>query len=85
MSDILEPFAITDQFCEQLIRIDNLGPCRRLVFAVRDTVCGEPVRNVSAKIIVSAEAMIEIGRMLQAGAAETNPLATFHPELHRAN
>jgi hypothetical protein len=85
MSEILEPFVVTDQFCEQLVRIDNLGPCRRLVFAVRDSVSGEPVRNICTKLIVSAEAMIEIGRMMQAGVPTSDSLSTFQPTNLRAN
>jgi hypothetical protein len=80
-----EPFAVMDLFCETLVRVDNLGPCRRLVFAVRDQVGGDQVRNISAKLVMSAEAMIEIGRMMQAGAPASEPLATFLPTNHRAN
>jgi hypothetical protein len=83
--ETFEPYAIVDQFCETLVRIDTLGPCRRLVFAVRDNSGGEQVRNISAKLVMSAEAMIEIGRMMQAGAPACEPLATFLPTNHRAN
>jgi hypothetical protein len=71
--------SLLDQFAETLVRIDTLGPCRRLVFAARDPSLGEGMRTVTAKIILSAEAMIEIGRMMQSGEPANEPLATFHP------
>jgi hypothetical protein len=85
MNDAYEPFATHDLFCETLVRIDTLGPCRRLVFAVRDKDDGEEVRNITAKLVMSAEAMIEIGRMMQAGAPGQSPLATFELANQRAN
>jgi hypothetical protein len=85
MNDAYEPFATPDLFCETLVRIDTLGPCRRLVFAVRDKTGSEEVRNVIAKLVMSAEAMVEIGRMMQAGAPDQSPLATFELANQRAN
>ncbi|SFO74595.1 hypothetical protein SAMN05216330_104470 [Bradyrhizobium sp. Ghvi] len=72
-----EPLALPDQFAETLVRIDSLGPCRRLVFAVRDPSAGEGMRAVTAKLVLSTEAMIEIGRMMQSGELTAAPLATF--------
>jgi hypothetical protein len=77
MSDIQEPFAITDQFCEQLVRIDNLGPCRRLVFAVRDNSSGRPALAVVAKLVLSAEAMADIGQTLLTQCAGADRLVSF--------
>jgi hypothetical protein len=80
-----EPLALPDQFAETLVRIDTLGPCRRLVFAVRDPSAGEGMRAVTAKIVLSAEAMIEIGRMMQSGELTGSTFATLHPAHLRAN
>jgi hypothetical protein len=85
MAEAYESFAVPDTFCERLVRIDTLGPCRRLVFATRENSGGELTLVISAKLILSAEAMIEIGRMMQAGAPEFDPLATFEPSSRRAN
>lgn len=80
-----EPLALPDQFIETLVRIDVLGSCRRLVFAVRDPSAGEGMRAVTAKLVLSAEAMIEIGRMMQSGELTGSPFATFHPAQLQVN
>ena len=85
MAEAYESFAVSDTFCERLVRIDTLGPCRRLVFATRDNAGNEQSLIITSKLIMSAEAMIEIGRMMQAGAPEFDPLATFQPSNQRAN
>jgi hypothetical protein len=84
VADIFETLAMPDAFCEQLVRIDTLGPCRRLVFATRDKGAGDQALVVSAKLIVSAEAMIEIGRVIFAGAPE-GMLAAFQPSTEHPN
>jgi hypothetical protein len=85
VAEAYETFAISDAFCERLVRIEPLGPCRRLVFATRDSSVGDQALVVSAKLIVSAEAMIEIGRMMLASAPEDGLLATFHPSTEHPN
>jgi hypothetical protein len=85
VAEPFETFAIPDAFCERLVRIDILGPCRRLVFATRDTSAGDQALVISAKLIVSAEAMIEIGRMMLAGAPEDGLLSAFHPSTEHPN
>ena len=87
MAEAYETFATPDAFCERLVRIEHLGPCRRLVFATRDSSAGDQALVVSAKLIMSAEAMIEIGRMMLASssAPEDGSLATFHPSTEHPN
>jgi hypothetical protein len=46
-----EPFATPDSFCETLVRIERVGSCRRLVFAVTDrSDPHRPARAVVAKL-----------------------------------
>jgi hypothetical protein len=85
MTEPFENFPIQDAFCERLVRIDHLGPCRRLVFATRDNSAGDQGLVISAKLIVSAEAMIEIGRMMLARAPEDALLVAFHPSTNHPN
>jgi hypothetical protein len=54
------------------------------VFATRDKGAGDQALVVSAKLIVSAEAMIEIGRAIFADAPE-GMLAAFQPSTEHAN
>jgi hypothetical protein len=62
-----EPFATPDAFCEALVRIDRVGSCRRLVFAVTDHGApGRPARAVVAKLVVPAELMAELAQMIAA-------------------
>ena len=85
MADAYDIFSTRDTFCERLISIEHLGPCRRLVFVTRDSSAGDEGLIVTAKIIVSAEAMIEIGRMMLAGAPANGPLAKFQPSTDHPN
>jgi hypothetical protein len=66
-----EPFATPDSFCETLVRIERVGSCRRLVFAVIER--GDPyhpVRAVVAKLVVPAELMAELAQMIAADRPE---------------
>jgi hypothetical protein len=66
-----EPFAVPDAFCEMLVRIERIGSCRRLVFAVSEPHApGGPVRAVVAKLIVQAELMAELAQMIAADRPE---------------
>jgi hypothetical protein len=85
VAEPFESFPIQDAFCERLVRIDHLGPCRRLVFATRDSSVGDQGLVISAKLIVSAEAMIEIGRLMLARAPEDTLLVAFHPTTDHPN
>jgi len=80
-----EPFALADQYVETQVRIDTLGPCRRLVFAVRDPSAGDGMRAVTAKLILSAEAMIEIAWILRSGEPTSSTFASLHPAHLLAN
>jgi hypothetical protein len=75
--DTFEPFATPDQFCETLVRIETLGPCRRLVFAVRDNSSGRPALAIVAKLVLSTEAMADIGQMLLTQCAGPDRLVSF--------
>jgi hypothetical protein len=63
--ELLESYPISDVFCEGLVRIDQIGSCRRLIFMVRDTV-SPSTKVIVAKIVVPAEAMFDIARMVAA-------------------
>jgi hypothetical protein len=68
--EICEPIAVGDSFCEALVRIEWLGSCRRLVFAVTDRCGSEQVHNVVAKLVVRAELMADLAQMLAADRPE---------------
>src|ERR1700738_2098306 len=71
-----EPFATPDAFCETPVRIERIGSCRRLVFAVTDHgMPGRPARAVVAKLVVPAELMAELAQMIAADRPE--PGAAF--------
>jgi hypothetical protein len=60
-----EAYTVVDTFCDALVRIERIGSCRRLVFAVSDpSASGGPARAVVAKLIVPAELMAELARMM---------------------
>jgi hypothetical protein len=67
--EIYEPFAVQDAFCEALARIERIGSNRRLVFVVTDT--SQPrTHAVVAKLIITAEHMIELAAMIAADRPE---------------
>jgi hypothetical protein len=71
-----EPFGVPDAFSDCLVRIERLGQCRRLVFAVSDEHApGAPARAIVAKVIVPSELMAELAQMLAADCQEFG--ATF--------
>jgi hypothetical protein len=63
--ELFEQYYIADIFCEGLARIDQVGPCRRLIFMVRDTM-NDGMKTITAKIVVPAEVMFEIAQMISA-------------------
>jgi hypothetical protein len=75
-NELLEQYCVTDVFCEGLARIDHVGPCRRLIFIVRD-ITSPGYKNVVAKIIVPAEAMFEIAQMVAADRPVSAALAAI--------
>jgi hypothetical protein len=54
-AETFEPFCVPDAFCEALVRIERIGSCRRLVFAVTDHSAPGGLRAVVAKLVIMAE------------------------------
>ena len=54
---LIESCAIPDMFCGELARIETIGPCSRLVFAVRQQGYpeGSVERVVVARVVVPTE------------------------------
>ena len=69
-----EAFATPDAFCEVLARIERIGSCRRLVFAVSDRD-NPSQRCVVAKLVFPAEVMADLAQMIAADRPE--PGAAF--------
>jgi hypothetical protein len=63
-----EAYSVVDMFSDALVRIERLGSCRRLVFAVSNPHDRE--RNVVAKLIVPAELMYELAQLIAADAID---------------
>jgi hypothetical protein len=60
MTDVIEPIAVPDLFVDRLVRIEHIGPCRRLVFAVPHVDSygpGDRSLVVTARIVLPAEAL----------------------------
>lgn len=75
--ETIEPFAIPPTFCDALVRVEHIGPCRQLVFSVPDlSAPGTPMRAVVAKLIIPAEALPAIAAALMQHAQAAPALAT---------
>jgi hypothetical protein len=70
-----EAFATPDAFCEVLARIERIGSCRRLVFAVSDRCDTQRVYTIVAKLVIPAEMMADLAQMIAADRPE--PGAAF--------
>jgi hypothetical protein len=67
MAQLIDTGLIADTFTTRLARIDKLGPCSRLVFAVPTSVPGEASANldtVVAYIVVPTAALAAIAHAL---------------------
>jgi hypothetical protein len=76
-NDLIEMYGVPDTFCEGLARIDQIGPCRRLTFMVRDPA-GHG-RQVVAKLILPAEAVAELAQMAATDLHTPKALASLSP------
>lgn len=67
---IVEDCVIPDIFCAELVRIDRIGPCCRLTFAVpqrKEEEHGSEVRAIVARLIVPYEELQAMARDLLSG------------------
>jgi hypothetical protein len=74
---LIDPLAMVDTFCTELVRIETLGPCSRLIFAVRQTLDEDSRvhRVVCARIIVPSDQLASIASQAAACfAAKPEPL-----------
>ena len=68
MSDIddLDCYSVPEFFCEKLGKIEQVGPCRRLVFAIHQTVNGRQNPLGVVKLVLPADELVEITQQLAA-------------------
>jgi hypothetical protein len=65
---LLEFYSVSDVFSTELSRIDALGPCSRLIFAVQQRDHdGRTERIVVAKIVLPTRALAAMSQALQNG------------------
>ena len=64
-----EPFGVPTTYCDSLAKIERHGPCCHLIFAVRQSSIYDdtPERIVTARLIIPAEFLPEIGLLLMRG------------------
>ncbi|MFT4115606.1 hypothetical protein [Bradyrhizobium sp.] len=70
--ETIEPFALQDVFVVSLVRVERIGSVRRLVFAVPENGDPDmPMRVVTARLVLPAEALAEIAAQLMDAPADT--------------
>ena len=77
MTEILDTFGIPEFFAEALARVDRIGPNRRLIFTISNGPGSSPVAAV--KIVVPAEALVEIIQRFVADLHTPKSLASLSP------
>jgi len=63
MDDVMNDFdsyTLPEYFCEGLARIEQVGPCRRLVFVIHQMMNGKKERLGVVKLVLPADALVEI-------------------------
>jgi hypothetical protein len=73
-----------DTYCHKLARIDELGPHRRLVFTIPD-LHGDNYEAVTVKLIVPAEALMQIAYMAAGADRESVSPELIAHQTGRAN
>lgn len=57
--NLIERFAVPDIFCADLVKVEKLGPCARLTFAVRQTSHTDGLEyQVVARLVVPGDMMV---------------------------
>lgn len=62
--DDLDCYNLPEMFCESLGKIEQVGPCRRLVFVITQTMSGRRSRVGVVKLVLPADALVEIVQQL---------------------
>ena len=71
--ELLEPYGVTDTFATELARVEVVGPCVRLMFAVAQRSVGWPdervERLVVEKLVIPREAALAMAENVTASLA----------------
>jgi hypothetical protein len=74
--DDLDCYNLPEMFCESLAKIEQVGPCRRLVFVIHQTVGGRRSRIGVIKLVLPADALVEMTQQLAADIHGPRPRAS---------
>ena len=74
--DDLDCFNVPEFFCESLAKVEQVGPCRRLVFVIHQTMMdGRRTRIAVVKLVLAADALVEVTQQLAADIHGSRPKA----------
>jgi hypothetical protein len=59
--DLYDAYNVPEYFIEGLARIDQVGPCRRMIFFTRGP---GPGRSPVVRIVLPAEILVDVGQMI---------------------
>jgi hypothetical protein len=74
--DDLDCYSLPEMFCESLAKIEQVGPCRRLVFVIHQTMNGRRSRIGVVKLVLPADAFVEMTQQLAADIHGPRPRAS---------
>jgi hypothetical protein len=77
-SDI-DLYNLTEYFCETPGKIEQIGPCRRLVFVNHETAGARRNRVGVVKLVLPADALVEVAQMLAADIHVPRAMASLSP------
>ena len=79
--ELLESTYVADVFADRLAKVERIGPCVRLIFAVPDSICGSRQISVVARLVLPVDCLADVAQLLAATFAERmTPQPNVDPE-----
>jgi hypothetical protein len=69
----VDSFGVPEFFCEALHSVEQVGPCRRLMFTIHQTEGDRRTAMGVVKLILPADVLADIAQMLVGGADKIAP------------
>ncbi len=76
-SSPVDTFGVPEFFCETLFNVEQVGPCRRLIFVIHQTEGDRRIAIGVTKLVLPAEALADIAQMLAADVHVPKALASL--------
>lgn len=76
----VDSFNVPEYFCEGLLSVGQVGPCRRLMFIIHQMEGDRRIPMGVVKLVLPADALADIAQMLAADVHVPKSLASLSPD-----